>query len=225
MVVTERQLNETNREYAFRVIRDNIINLSIKPGSQMSEQEIANQLGLSRTPVHEAFLELSRSKIVEVYPQRGSRVSLIDFELVEEANFIRHTLESAIVELACDMASESDLRVLEENVKLQQFYLGNSPEKIMDLDNEFHFNLYKICNKAECFYFIQSMSIHFDRVRNLSLHSVKDLKIVNDHMELLEAIRAKDKELAKSILTKHLSRYHFDVAEMKAAYPDFFTAS
>ena len=222
MTVLDRIPNESNREYAFRVIRDNIISMDIKPGSLVGEQELATQLGLSRTPVHEAFLELSKSKIVEIYPQRGSRVSLIDFDFVEEANFIRRTIESAIVELACDMATEEDLHVLDENVRLQEFYLENSPAKIMELDNQFHYYLYRICNKAQCYYFVQSMSIHFDRIRNLSLHSVKDLKIIGDHKAIVEAIRARDKEQAKAVLAKHLSRYHIDEAEMRAAYPEYF---
>lgn len=222
MVVTERLANETNREYALRVIRDNIIKLHLKPGSLVGEQELATQLGLSRTPVHEAFLELSKTRIVEIYPQRGSRVSLIDFDLIEEANFVRRTVESAVLELVCDMATEEDVHALEENVRLQEFYLGSSPEKILELDNEFHFTLHKIANKTQSYYFVQSMSIHFDRLRNMSLHSVKDLKIVSDHRTLAEAVRKRDKELARNTLLRHLSRYHYDEAEMRAAYPGYF---
>lgn len=223
MKVSDRLPNETNREYAFRVIRDNILNLELKPGSLVGEQELATQLNLSRTPVHEAFLELSKTRIVEIYPQRGSRVSLIDFELIEEANFIRRTIESAVVELVCDMATEEDLRALDENIRLQEFYLdGNSPEKILELDNEFHFSLYKICNKTQSYYFVQSMSIHFDRVRNMSLRSVKELKIVGDHKAIADAIRQRDKEQAKAVLAKHLSRYQLDEEEIRSAYPDFF---
>ncbi len=222
MKVTERLSGETNREYALRVIRDNIISLDLKPGSLVGEQELATQLNLSRTPVHEAFLELSKTRIVEIFPQRGSRVSLIDFDLIEEATFIRRTVESAVLELVCDMATEEDMHMLDENVRLQEFYLGSSPEKILELDNEFHFSLHKIACKTQSYYFVQSMSIHFDRLRSMSLHTVKDLKIVSDHKTLAEAIRKRDKELAKNTLTRHLSRYHFDEAEMRAAYPGYF---
>ncbi len=73
MKVTAKTANETNREYALRVIRDNIISLDIRPGSLIGEQEIAKELGLARTPVHEALLELSKSKIVDILPQKGCR--------------------------------------------------------------------------------------------------------------------------------------------------------
>ena len=97
MILLKRNANETNRDYALRVIKENIINLEIQPGSLLGEQQVADQLGLSRTPVHEAFLELSKTRIVEIYPQRGSFVSLIDMSLVEEAAFMRRTLEIAII--------------------------------------------------------------------------------------------------------------------------------
>ena len=78
MIITPKNTFEPNREYAFRIVKDNIINMEIKPGSLIGEQEIATQLGISRTPVHEAFLELSKSKIVNILPQKGCSVSLID---------------------------------------------------------------------------------------------------------------------------------------------------
>ena len=116
---------ENNRDFAFRVIRENIINLEIKPGSMISEQDIADELKLSRTPVHEALQELARTKIVDIQPQRGSLVSLIDMKLVEEAVFMRSTIESAITEEACQIATEKDIQQLEENVNLQFFYQKN----------------------------------------------------------------------------------------------------
>ena len=63
---TEKHEKETNREYALRVIKDNIVNLELAPGSMISEQDIANELNLSRTPVHEAMQELSSTKIIEI---------------------------------------------------------------------------------------------------------------------------------------------------------------
>ncbi|NLC79432.1 MAG: GntR family transcriptional regulator, partial [Ruminococcaceae bacterium] len=93
MKVAAKLAGETNREYALRTIRDNIISLDIRPGSLIGEQEVADELNISRTPVHEALLELSKSKIVDILPQRGCLVSTIDSALIEEARFIRSTVE------------------------------------------------------------------------------------------------------------------------------------
>ena len=90
MRVLERLARETGREYALRVLKENIVGLDLLPGSMLSENEIASCLNLSRTPVREAFIELSKVKIVEIYPQKGSVVSLIDYNMVEEARFMRY---------------------------------------------------------------------------------------------------------------------------------------
>ena len=76
MIVYERLKRETAREYALRIIRQNIISLDLEPGSRISENELASELGISRTPVREALIELSKIKVIEIYPQRGSYISL-----------------------------------------------------------------------------------------------------------------------------------------------------
>ncbi|MBO4636913.1 MAG: GntR family transcriptional regulator [Clostridiales bacterium] len=210
MIVTPRLKTETNRDYALRIIRDNIVNMEIEPGSLIGEQETASQLGCSRTPVHEAFLELSKSRILDVLPQRGCRVSLIDYALINEARFLRKTVEASLAELACDMATPADLEELEMNLKLQRFFSGNDFNKLMDLDNEFHYIIYRICDKLQCHYMVRLMSVHFDRVRRLSLESVKDSKIVSDHTEIFEAIRRQDKEAARAATIKHMQRFDMD---------------
>lgn len=223
MYITKRVERETGRDYALRILKDNIIRLELRPGSMLSENEIASELGLSRTPVREALIELSKSQIVEILPQRGSMVSLIDYSLVEESCFIRRVMEKAIVELACELAQEKDFKVLEENLLLQEFYLNNSmPFKLLELDNAFHKELFKICNKIQSYNMVNSMSLHFDRVRSMSLNTIKDLKLVNDHRGIVKAIQERNPELAKQLMDKHLSRYKIDEEAIRKKYPDCF---
>ncbi len=80
--ILPKNKRETAREYVTRVLKYNIVNLNLKPGQAISENEIAELLGVSRTPVREAFLELAKASIVEVYPQKGTYISLIDMEMV-----------------------------------------------------------------------------------------------------------------------------------------------
>ncbi|MGB8452373.1 MAG: GntR family transcriptional regulator [Anaerocolumna sp.] len=223
MYIIERSGKETAREYAYRVIKYNIISLDLIPGSMVSENELAEEMGISRTPVREALIELSKLKVVEIYPQRGSFISLIDNQLVEEARFVRLILEQAMVEMACDMADETNFIALDENLKLQDFYLEHSAkDKLLQLDNEFHELLFLISNKKFTYDLLGGMMTHFDRVRRLSLSVIKDSKNISDHRNLMDAIRKKDKELAKNIITKHLSRYKLDKEELKKQYPNYF---
>ena len=220
---TEKLGKETNREYALRVIRENIVNLELAPGSMISEQDIANELNLSRTPVHEAMQELSSTKIIEILPQRGSHVSLIDMALVDEAVFVRATIESAITQMACEQATEKDIQDLEENVTLQKFYYEkNNLDKIMELDNAFHEMMYKITNKMQSHYMVKLISIHYDRIRELHLHSFNPERIINEHNQILEAFKKKDGNTAKTEIDKHLSRHHMQAEEIKKKYPQYF---
>ena len=121
MTISEKMPKESAREYAMRIVKENIVSLQLVPGSLVSENEIAQQLGLSRTPVREALIELSKANIVETLPQKGSRIALIDYALVEESQFLRLVLECAAVKLVCEHHETADLSYLNENVELQDF--------------------------------------------------------------------------------------------------------
>ncbi|MCQ2589622.1 MAG: GntR family transcriptional regulator [Treponema sp.] len=223
MTDIEKLPKESNRDYALRVIRKSLINLELKPGTMISEQDIADELKLSRTPVHEALQELSSTKIIEILPQRGSLVSYVDMALVDESVFMRATIESAVTKEACEKAVQSDLDELEENVTLQEFfYAKNNLDKFMELDNAFHKIMYKIANKMQCHFVVSTMNIHYDRFRQLRLHTSDPANIVADHKLILQAMIDKDSEKAKDLVLKHLNRLYTDEMEIRKKYPDYF---
>lgn len=224
MKIEEKKSGETAREYAYRTIRDNIISLDLEPGSPFNDIEVSQQIGISRTPVREAVIQLSEeSRIIEIFPQRGMRIALIDVELVEEARFLRLILEKAAARLVCDMAGEEDLRWLDENIRLQEFYLeGGSPEKLLELDNEMHKKLFSICRKELTYSMCRRLAVHYDRIRSLSVTTVKDHNIVGEHRELLGAIRAKNKELASDIMDRHLNHWMINEKLFREQYPQYF---
>lgn len=223
LYIEERQAGENGRDYALRMITENIIDLNLKPGSMVSEKDLASELGLSRTPVREALMDLAKVGMVEVYPQRGSRISLIDYELVEDTQFTRNILEGAVVQLACERAAEADLKALKENVMLQEFYINNS-QKLMELDNAFHRELFRIGGRMHTYNMLSSFSIHFDRVRQMALRTSKELKIVEDHKKIYEAIARKDAKTAQNCMEEHLARYKVDEVAIRENYPSEYFA-
>src|SRR5579875_1929969 len=84
---------KTLGEGAYQEIRNAIISLQLKPGQMISENELATSLGVSRTPIREALLMLNREALVEILPQRGARVAHINEHKVQEARFVRESLE------------------------------------------------------------------------------------------------------------------------------------
>lgn len=222
MQCLERNARESGRDYALRTLKENIVTLQLEPGSQISENELAAEMGLSRTPVREALIELSKVKIIEIFPQRKTIVSLIDYDLVEEARFMRFNLEVAVVELVCNEITDQGLKRLQENVRLQNFYLEQfNPELLMELDNQFHQLLFEIARKPQVFKLMDNIAIHFDRVRNLSLSLTRDLKIVQDHENLTIAIGNHDVEQAKRLMERHLNRYKVDRILIQEKYPRY----
>ncbi len=223
MKIPEKKDKETNHDYAFRVIQEGIINLELQPGSMISEQEIASELKLSRTPVHEALLELAKTKIVKIIPQRGSIVSLIDMALVEESCFIRANIESAVMELVCQKATEEDIENLEENLVLQEFYFAKQNYgKFMELDNAFHRAMYKIAGRMLCYYTVQLMNIHHARFRALRLHISNTERIVTEHKAILESIKQRDAARTKKEFLDHINSMFVDEKEIRQKYSAYF---
>lgn len=223
MHILDRLPQESARDFAFRVLRDNIVSVDLKPGTLVSENEIAMELGVSRTPVREAIIDLAKAGIIETLPQRGSYVALIDSKMVDESRFLRQVLDSAVIEVACEVADSETLDKLEENVHLQEFYLEKqAAERIYELDNEFHKLIYTAAQKDIIYEMRSTMMIHFDRVRTLSVETVKDMKIVSDHRNMLEAIKSKDRLRAVELVNKHLSRYQVDENLIKEQFPEYF---
>ena len=103
MKIEEKRHGETARQYAYRTLRENIISLDLEPGAPFNDVEMSQMIGISRTPVREAVIQLSEeSRIIEIFPQRGMRIALIDVDLVEEARFLRLVLERRLLSWSAD---------------------------------------------------------------------------------------------------------------------------
>ena len=109
MIIYEKLDKETGKDYVYRVLKDNIMCLELKPGELLSESELAKKLNVSRTPIREVLIKLKAEKLIEVKPQAGTYVSLIDRNLIEEAIFIRYNLEKEALKEACESFSEDIL--------------------------------------------------------------------------------------------------------------------
>ena len=223
MKISEIFPHETAKDYALRVLKENIITLELAPGSQISENELSAALSISRTPIREALSELAKVKLIEIIPQKKTSIALIDSRLVEEAGFMRYTMESAVIEQVCLQRTEEDLLRFEENIALQKVYFqNNASEKMLQKDDEFHRAFFEITRNMEIYQLMQNLQIHFDRVRSISLSSLHNLQIIEDHEAIVQSIKKRDAEEAKKLLQQHLTRYLIDEASIKARFPDYF---
>ena len=226
MKVTPQRPKETGREYALRILEDNIIHLNLPPGSMVSENELSAQLGLSRTPVREALIKLSKVDIVQIVPQRGSQISYIDPSLVEQAYFMRSTLECEALGIAIDALTEADIFALASCIAEQKHFCQTGGEgtdvSFMSLDNQFHEKIFAIAQKPMVYRIIQELAIHFDRIRHMAIHYMTPPEILAQHEAIYEAMKARDKEKAVETMRIHLGKFKDIEAELRKTYPDYF---
>lgn len=193
----------------------------------ISENELAARLGLSRTPIREALIELSKVGIVEIYPQKGSRISLIDPVMVEQAYFMRETLECEVIRQVCALASPADLDRLSAIIHDQERFVetdgAGSEVSFMALDNRFHGLLFEIAQKTMVFSIIQEIVIHFDRVRHMMIGYSTPADVTRQHQEILAAIRDRDGQMAAALTHRHLGSFKDIQDELVAMHPDYFT--
>lgn len=231
MVILEKIKKENNQsvgEYVYNTIKKNIINLNIKPGDRISEKEIADILDLSRTPVREAFIKLSKEGVVNVIPQRGTYISKIDLKQVEEARFIRGSLEKAVMGLAVKQGLSEKFKIaIEESLKVQKKYIDNKEyEQFLEEDETFHKLIFSACDRSRSWEIIEQVNTQYKRVRILSFELSHSLETVYEqHVAIYEAIVNKDLERAEKIVSKHVVKILADQIELQKNYPEYFKNS
>jgi DNA-binding GntR family transcriptional regulator len=226
MKLLEKIPGENARTYAVRVLMDNIIRLELKPGSAVSENELSVQMELSRTPVREALIELNKLGLVDIFPKRGSYITKIDYDLIEEARFMRLTLEVAVMRLLCENGiTDEYIRKMSDNLSLYKEILQEEDyASLLELDNEFHRLIFEAANKMRTYEVVHKQMVHFDRLRALSLQTSLGRTTLNDHENILYALKKKDAELAELVMTQHLTRHRMEREELVKLYPDYFVS-
>jgi GntR family transcriptional regulator, rspAB operon transcriptional repressor len=224
----KKKEKENNREYAYRLLRSNIMTLHLPPGTILNEGELADILEISRTPVHEAIIKLKSEYLVEVYPQSGSKVSLIDLEILKEGLFLRSTVEPVILKTIAGHINSDGLKPLKQNLEsqLNALELEDPIDTFFKLDDEFHHIMYNIANKPKTWYSIKSVSSHYDRVRYIdAIISKTDLKdLYNQHKNIYHLILmgiTNDSELDQ-FYNRHLGTFQKNFERLVEQYSHYF---
>jgi len=201
-----RKSDENEKEYAYRELRNSIMSLELKPGEAVSETELAKKLGVSRTPIREALSKLKEEYLIEVKPQIGTYVSLIDMNLVKQALFMRHCLEKEVLKLACSDFSEKSLIMLEQNIVSQKHVTGKQGGELEfhELDEEFHRLIFAGTGVEEVWKSIQKLSTHYNRLRVLSEIKFSNRELYEEHEQIFNLIRSKDCMGIEDMVTGHI---------------------
>lgn len=218
-------------ELAYEALRDSIISIELEPGQMVSEFELASQLGVSRTPVREAFRLLMQEEFIDVMPQRGARITLISQRKVEETRSVREYLEVNAFQAVAKQWDKSEgkyanieqqIRRLfrEQELALQQ----NESFRFLQFDEDFHRIVMELCGNRTLLNVVTSMRGHLNRVRYLSLQETGTMEnLVREHEAILDAIIQNDVEQVADALRYHLGKLTFELPRIVQLHRDYFT--
>jgi DNA-binding GntR family transcriptional regulator len=221
---SDRVSGGSTRRQVQQVLRGLIETAEFPPGLRLSENELADRLGVSRTPVREALLGLREDRLVDIVPQLGTFVTRITRAALEDAQFIRQSLECAAVADAARQAEEADLAELRAIVVRQARTRDvGDLDCFYTLDDEFHSRLCSIGGRAVAWSISQRASGHLNRVRRLSLPMHDYIaEMVSQHTAVVDAVAERDADAAEAALEAHLSRVLTGLGEIAHAHPGYF---
>jgi DNA-binding GntR family transcriptional regulator len=211
----------------FGFVRDSIVSMELQPGQMISETALAQQFGVSRTPVREALIQLANIGFVEVLPQRGTYVTKLSLAKIMEAQFIREALEVAVViNLASfEQGQRDDLVSNCEKILADQqaAAIDDDPLAFQDLDDKFHQTLAIFTNHLRTAELIEAEKAHMDRVRNLSLHmSGQYQRVLNQHTAIIKAIKSGSPDKAAAAMSVHLQDVFSILELIPKEHPEYF---
>ena len=220
------QAGRNARETAYQMIRSRIINLDLKPNDILNEKQLVEEMGMSRTPIHEAIIMLSLEHLVVVRPQSSTSVAPIDLKLVNIEQFNRYALEKEITRLACAQVLDAHRPLYEENLQLYQLYSTSpSPDRnrrMFELDNAFHRIAFDIIDRGAYFDWMVKYFQHVERIRLLSLQLNIATHVAEDHEQFIQLLFQRDVQGLHQLLEKHLKRYRDDLLPIRRQYPYYF---
>ena len=196
-------------DQAYFRIRELIVSLELPPGSVVNERALMARLELGRTPVREALRTLAREKLVDVYPRRGMFVSSVDVRDLAGLSEVRRPLESYAARLAAERASAPDreetVALLEE---LERTAGEHDERALIELDQRIHRHVYRCAHNPFLEATLNEYYMLTLRIWFLALDRVARLEnAVQEHSELLEAIRDGDGARAESVMGRDVAGF------------------
>ena len=195
------------RGRVFNKLREDILSGKYQDHEELKEVAIGEELGVSRTPVREAFRQLELEGLIQIVPNKGAYVTGITAKDVKDIYMIRSSLEGMCARLATENITEEQLEELEENVYLASFHASKGHmEQMTELDNRFHHILYEAWDSKMLEKLLQDFHQYVMRIRKKTL-STKERGIASneEHRQIMEAIKAKNPDEAQRLANMHMN--------------------
>jgi DNA-binding GntR family transcriptional regulator len=194
------------RGRVFHKLREDILSGKYEEHEELKEVAIGEEMGVSRTPVREAFRQLELEGLIQIIPNKGAYVTGITEKDVKDIYMIRSLLEGLCARWATEHISDEQLEEMEENVYLAKFHAEKGHlDQLTELDNRFHEIMYEACDSKMLEHQLKDFHEYVLRVRKKTLSSAsRGPKSNEEHAQILEAIKAKDADLAEKLANRHM---------------------
>lgn len=210
------------RGRVFSKVREDILSGKYKENDELKEIAIGEELGVSRTPVREAFRQLELEGLIKIIPNKGAYVTGITTEDVKDIYMIRSRLEGLCASWACEHITEAQIEEMEENIYLAKFHAERGHfEQMSELDSRFHEIMYEACNSKMLENLLIDFHQYVQRVRKKTLSTIeRSLASNSEHQAIMEAIKEKDVAKADELATLHIHNAYENMVKngLKEAY-------
>jgi DNA-binding GntR family transcriptional regulator len=222
-----RPLGELSGSLAARVhlsVKEAILSLALRPGARLGKAEVCAALGVSRSPVSEAFARLQGETLVEIVPQAGTFVARLSMDEIREGAFLREALELAAVEEVAARAAEGALLPLRRNLRLQEALAADGDRAgFFAADEGFHEAILALTGHRRLAALSRTAWAHVDRARRLLLPRPGRLaETLEEHRAILAGLEARDPEAARAATRAHLRRLLDRIEPLARERPDLF---
>jgi len=190
----------------FAQLQNDIINGKYKPGDSLIETKLAKEMGVSRTPVREAIVQLELEGLVQSMPNRGVVVTGVSEQDIEDIYTIRMLIEGLAARWAAEKITDEELEELKEAIEFEEFYTArNNTSHLLKLDSKFHEIIFKASKSKPLMHTLSNFHLYVQRARNISLESSGRAKeALAEHRAILQAIMERDAEKAERLTTEHI---------------------
>ena len=194
------------RDVVFNTLRQAILRGELKPGERLMEIQLANKLGVSRTPIREAIRKLELEGLVLMIPRKGAEVADITEKSLRDVLEVRKALEELAVQLTCDKITKEQIRELEQAAEqFKKTLKSNDITEIAEADVRFHDIIYLVTDNQKLILLLNNLREQMYRYRIEYLKRAdKYSQLLAEHEEIIRRIEKKQKKEAAEIVCKHI---------------------
>ncbi|HYF84093.1 MAG TPA: GntR family transcriptional regulator [Clostridia bacterium] len=210
------------REIVFESVRGAIISGVLKPGERLMEVQLAEKLGVSRTPIREAIRKLELEGLVIMMPRKGAYVADLSLKDITDVLEIRAALEGLAAGLAALRITDEEIEELELNaLQFHQALEADDFDMIVQKDIEFHDRIFKATRNDKLLQITNNLREQVQRFRIMYINkSNKSKDLAKEHYEIAEAISKRNIDMAEKIAKKHIENAEKYILTMAGNMPE-----